>query len=234
MSSTEKVAEQISQETYLKNFSGEKRDKALTQALDIRKFEIEMYWKRATYFWTLIAATLAGYAAVRAGEKIQDREFLSVVLSSLGLLFAFAWYCVNRGSKQWQENWENQVDMLEDGVIGPLYKTILRRPKPSGAIEHLANFISGPHPFSVSGINQIISLYVVFLWIALLWLSLPSFASGGAFPWKYFFIVGFSVASCVMFMVIGRTYQGDHQNSANLRKAMIYVSEVINEKDAKV
>ena len=31
---------------------------ALKQAYEIRKFEIELYWKRATYFWTFIGAAL--------------------------------------------------------------------------------------------------------------------------------------------------------------------------------
>ncbi|MCC9001729.1 MAG: hypothetical protein LM549_03765, partial [Candidatus Competibacter sp.] len=38
-----------------------KLESALEKALDIRKFEIELYWKRAAYFWTLIAAAFAGY-----------------------------------------------------------------------------------------------------------------------------------------------------------------------------
>ena len=38
------------------------RGGALAYALDIRKFEIELYWKRATYYWAFIAAAFAGYA----------------------------------------------------------------------------------------------------------------------------------------------------------------------------
>ena len=53
---------QISQEDYEKAFE-DKEEKALEHALDIRKFEIELYWKRATYFWTFIGATLAGFVA---------------------------------------------------------------------------------------------------------------------------------------------------------------------------
>ena len=32
--------------------------------MDIRKFEIDLYWKRAAYFWAFIAATFAGYFAL--------------------------------------------------------------------------------------------------------------------------------------------------------------------------
>ena len=34
---------------------------ALTGALDIRKFEIDVYWRRAAYFWTLIEARTRSY-----------------------------------------------------------------------------------------------------------------------------------------------------------------------------
>ncbi len=102
-----------------------KAEKALELALDIRKFEIELYWKRATYFWTFIGAAFAGYALVYKTSD-GDGSWLLLVFSSLGLLFSVAWYLVNRGSKFWQNNWERHVDLLEDQVIGPLYKTIAK------------------------------------------------------------------------------------------------------------
>jgi hypothetical protein len=43
-------------------------EKALEHALDIRKFEIELYWKRASYFWTLIAAAFAAYFLILGAE----------------------------------------------------------------------------------------------------------------------------------------------------------------------
>ncbi|MDP3063542.1 MAG: hypothetical protein Q8O40_10115 [Chloroflexota bacterium] len=43
---------------------GSCRAKALEYALDVRKFEIGLYWSRATYFWTLITAAFAGHAYV--------------------------------------------------------------------------------------------------------------------------------------------------------------------------
>ena len=54
-----------SDEEYRNEFLADKeiRTKALERALDIRKFEIDLYWKRAAYFWTFIAATLAGFIA---------------------------------------------------------------------------------------------------------------------------------------------------------------------------
>jgi hypothetical protein len=107
--------------------------RALQHALDIRKFEIDLYWKRAAYFWTFIAATFGGFVAIQASGSTKKTD-LSVLLCNLGIVFSFGWLCVNRGSKYWLENWENHVDMLEDSVIGPLYKVILSASSPERLI----------------------------------------------------------------------------------------------------
>ncbi|MEI9978414.1 MAG: hypothetical protein WDN23_05335 [Edaphobacter sp.] len=78
---------------------------ALELALDIRKFEIGLYWQRAAYFWALIAAAFAGYFAILSAEKLPDKEYLAYIVSCIGFLFTWAWFLVNRGSKFWQENW---------------------------------------------------------------------------------------------------------------------------------
>ena len=162
----DRMIQGYSQKQYEEEFkNGEKKKTALKHALDIRKFEIELYWKRAAYFWAFIGAAFAGYSAVQISSSIENKDDLSVFLSCLGIVFSFGWYCVNRGSKQWQENWENHVDLLEDDITGPLYKVVLRRPKPKGLKESISHIITGPYRFSMSKINQIISLYITALWI---------------------------------------------------------------------
>src|SRR5437879_13922105 len=83
-------------------FGAEKRKLAHELALEIRKFEIELYWKRATYFWTLIAATFAGFFAL-ASQSSVSHPILPFLLSCIGLVLSTSWYLVNRGSKYWQE-----------------------------------------------------------------------------------------------------------------------------------
>lgn len=136
------------------------REKALLHALDIRKFEIDLYWKRATYFWAFIAAAFAGYFALLSSDSPPPKETF-VLLNCIGLIFSLTWYFVNRGSKFWQNNWERHVDLLENEIMGPLYKT---------AIDiHTCNFwkLQKEYPFSVSKINQLLSLYVLLIWIFL-------------------------------------------------------------------
>jgi hypothetical protein len=161
----------INREEYLKCFSnmdgsnqGLKQSEALKSAHDIRKFEIDLYWRRATYFWAFIAASFTGYFAlvtISVKPNGLDAKYL-VLVSVLGFIFSYSWYFVNRGSKYWQNNWERHVDYLENEITGPLYKAV-RNPRKS----KLYNFV-GEYPFSVSKINQILSLMITFIWIIIM------------------------------------------------------------------
>jgi len=215
MSSTDSVTP----EKYKELFKG-KETEALHQALDIRKFEIELYWKRATYFWTFIGATLAGFFAVQASPVVNKAD-LSVILSCLGIVFSFAWFCVNRGSKYWQENWEKHVDVLEDEVIGPLYKMVLSRNASTKKEHKLVNLFTGPSALSVSKINQIISLYITVLWVLLLWYSLPSFSYEATVNWFYISVITISIVTCGLFVTLSRSYSGGYYHTATLRKSRV-------------
>lgn len=57
---------------------------------------------------------------------MDDQRFYTFVITCVGLLFSVAWF-VNRGSKCWQENWENHVDVLANRIAGPIYEAVLRR-----------------------------------------------------------------------------------------------------------
>jgi len=207
------------EETFIKDAGI--RKSALDIALDVRKFEIELYWKRATYFWTFIAAALAGYGAIQASSIINKTD-LSVILSCLGVVFSVGWLCVNRGSKKWQENWENHVDMLEDKECGPIYKVVLTRSKPSGLDENIQHILNGPSPISVSKVNQIISLYVSILWSFLLFYSLPKFTTEAAINWNYIFIITITFLTCLAFFKkFGTTYSGGYKHYATIRTAHI-------------
>ena len=71
------------------------------------------------------------------------------------------WYFVNRGSKYWQQNWEHHVDLLEDDVYGPIYKVVVENDD-----TRFWN-LWGAFPFSVSKLNQTVSLYLVAIFILL-------------------------------------------------------------------
>jgi len=207
------------QETFIDHDDIRKR--ALDIALDIRKFEIDLYWKRATYFWTFIAASLAGFGAIQA-SSISNKIDLSIFLSCLGLVFSFGWLCVNRGSKYWQENWENHLDMLEDKDCGPIYKVVLSRHPPKGAKDRIEHILNGPSPISVSKVNQIISLYVCILWCMLIWYSLPNFSREAPVNGYYIFAITITILACGSFFTkFGRTWSDGQCHKATIRTSSI-------------
>lgn len=215
----EDTTKQISPDEYEKAFEG-KEAEALRQALDIRKFEIELYWKRATYFWTFIGATLAGFLAAQASSA-QNKQDLAVILSCLGTVFSFAWVCVNRGSKYWQENWEKHVDVLEDKVTGPLYKIVMSRNEMTKFSEKALHLVTGPSSISVSKVNQLISLYVFVLWLFLLMYSLPEMGVDRPISWFYVGLLSLSSIACASFLWFGRSYGGGYYHTAKLRKSRV-------------
>lgn len=104
------------------------QQKALEMALDTRKFEIELYWKRAAYFGAFIALSFGAFFLVFSNDQLKNNQHafyneILLAISVFGLFLSCCWYLVNKGAKYWQENWEKHVDMLEDEIMGPLYKT---------------------------------------------------------------------------------------------------------------
>lgn len=207
----------IKEEEYKKAFEG-KEKAALEHALDIRKFEIGLYWQRATYFWTLIAATFAGYFAVLAAEKMVDQLFNAYVIACIGFVFSLAWFLANRGSKFWQENWENHVDMLETNEIGPLYKTVLRRPVPEGLLE---KWVDGPLPISVSKVNQWVSLFTLLIWCALIVNVLPEFSCAATISKKHAAVGAITIVISYFLISSARSYFGDFKHSFSMRRTAV-------------
>ncbi|WP_442779528.1 RipA family octameric membrane protein [Enterobacter cancerogenus] len=198
---------------------------AFEQVSDIRKFEIELYWKRATYFWALIAVAFAGYFSILASEKMPNKFFLSFVVSCIGFVFTFAWFLSSRGSKYWQENWENHLDLLEDHVTGPLYKTLLERPKHESFAE---KYVTGPISVSVSKINQWVSIYIVFAWIILIVFSafnslqpLGISSDKWSVIFMHIFIFLFTLSISLVMLKVGKTHKNKHSPIVVERKTEI-------------
>ncbi|MBI4189682.1 MAG: hypothetical protein HY525_03995 [Betaproteobacteria bacterium] len=206
-------------EQYKQLFSSARGDASLLSdtlhvALDIRKFEIDLYWKRAGYFWTLIGAAFAGYFLLnKADSPFPDSIF---VVSCVGFLVSFAWYLVNRGSKYWQTNWERHVDLLEDEVVGPLYKTTLAKEE-----FRLVRLHDG-YPFSVSKINQLVSLYVALVWLGLLIKSAPIVAPCFIEPsLEYWYLGGLTVVFAVLLIWMTASAVDPRVRNVNFRTSAL-------------
>jgi hypothetical protein len=128
-----------------------------------------------------------------------NRAEAMLLTSCVGFVFAFAWYLVNRASKFWQSNWEAHVDLLEDKVNGPLYKTVL-------SDEGMRWWkLHGAYRFSVSNINQLLSLYVVVVF-ALLILNtvLSNYKLSWHFQWFPTMCLLLTGIAAVFLVVLGR------------------------------
>ena len=144
----------ISQKEFLKDLndfkdlSKKEKKEIFNLAWDSRKFEIELYWKRAVYFWAFQAVALAGYFAVLSADEFSEKNHSLFYVNCIGFITSLGWYLINKGSKSWQRHWEKIVDILEDMVIGKLHKTGTTK-----------------KTFSVSKINQLISLFFTYMWL---------------------------------------------------------------------
>ena len=121
-----------------------KRKEAYKRAHEIRQFEIQLFWTRGTYYWAFIlAAFTAHFALLSLLFDVEHYPFslynlcnlsrfslLALIITSLFCyFFSLCWVLMNKGSKFWQENWEEQIYTLEKEFSGNLYQTILNTKK---------------------------------------------------------------------------------------------------------
>jgi hypothetical protein len=125
---------------------------ALARAHELRKFEIENYWKRATYFWVfqLAAFTLLGLIWPQILDPKGPLQPTALMIpAGLGSITALVGLLTAKGSKFWQENWEAHVDALEGDVEGRLTQII---------------FVKRWSAFSVSRVNERLLLLLMTGW----------------------------------------------------------------------
>lgn len=133
-----------------------KAEAALERAHDIRKFEIDLLWRRAAYAATLQAFL---FAALGVSFSADNTEFepivyvLRLIVCAVGAFSSLFWYFINKGSRFWSQNWEKHIDFLEDEFEGKLYKTVLSD--------------DGYKSYSVSRVNISISIMFLSTWLVL-------------------------------------------------------------------
>lgn len=193
------------------------KEKALEIALRTREFEIELYWKRTTYFSIIAGALFVGYYTVQ-----DPSGTYKPLISLMGALISLGWLLANKGSKYWQENWEHHVDMLEDSGVGPIFGTILERPEPRHCVSKFWVCLIGPGRYSVSSINTLISLFVLASWIYLFFASL---SLGMNFPRSID-----TMALCyIIALILGLALLLWKGRSSHLHKSRFKVPEITSE-----
>jgi hypothetical protein len=83
----------------LENSDPSPQKTALDRAYQQRTFEIEHYWKRATYFWGFQVAIFAAFGFIWKESNANHGSIMQLALAALGVLTALANWLSARGSK---------------------------------------------------------------------------------------------------------------------------------------
>ncbi|MFG6627022.1 hypothetical protein [Sulfitobacter sp. 1A12056] len=175
------------------------RRQALDRAWSVRNFEIDLYWKRSLYFWGFQVAFLAGAGVAIGMLNEADRQIepflltFGILLSLLGCLSATLWVALERGSKDWQDNWERHIDLLEEEFTGAIYKTYVVPIERNG------------RSFSVSKLNSWMTLATAGFWSAALVILLFGLVARFGYSAPHY---GFGVAVVFFFVLWVRYWAG--------------------------
>jgi hypothetical protein len=215
----ESVMTEISENEYLDIFvEGRTKEDVETtyrQAWQAKNFEIDNYWKRTNYFWAFQVASFAGYFTVLSSNAYKSNPQVLFFVTCIGFITSLAWTFINQGSKTWQRHWEIHVDMLEDKITGPLYKIVTEK-----------------KTFSVSKINDIVSRFIVCIWILLAGKYLGEHIT---FHYSTFKNVDLQVytSSIITLYFAGAMYFGHGRGRFGHRKVKFYHRKFSGDKDSK-
>lgn len=160
-------------------FTSKTAEPALKNAIENRKIELDLYWRRAAYFWVFIGLTWGAVGKIvfdmKFGDPVRNfnlvQSFILFGVVCIGFCLSLSWYFMNRGSKFWIENWEHQIYQLEGSIIGPSYATNISKVRSERSF-HVFPYLLGPARYSVSKINLLISLFNMILWFSIMLASL--------------------------------------------------------------
>lgn len=125
--------------------------------LDLRKFEIENFWKRTLFFWGTLAIVLIAY--FKSDLPIEYFSFISLI----GLLYNVIFSLSIRGSKYWQEHWEVMAAEYESKFKFSILNDEAFHP-------HYHSKFTYPYRFSVSKLTMLLSDITVLMW-AIFWIK---------------------------------------------------------------
>ena len=135
------------------------------KALQQRNLELDLYWKRIWFFGALLIALAAGYF-----QLIDKHKNYCVLISLIGFLVSLAQSAINRGSKWWQESWDEIVKNREAALGVFVIKGRYRREK---ILLDACRWDKKENPFTSSRRYSISKLAILILdIICLFWLGL--------------------------------------------------------------
>lgn len=144
--------------------------RAFQTALQTREFEINLFWKRALFFWGFISVGFVAYwrvvESIYGKNGFPDSDTLKIPLIAISVvinLFCLFFHLANKGSKYWQENWEAHIALLEPRVMGDLFMTTIKKDETCFFVTFLKSLFCPAflYDFSVSKLTTFVSLIMV-------------------------------------------------------------------------
>lgn len=134
--------------------------KLFDKIIEMRKFEIENFWKRTLFFWGIIAIIYAGYFKADISDEFK------IIIPLLGLLFNIIFSLSTRGSKYWQEHWEMMAFDYEKEHDFQLFL----KDQQYQIAENNKSCFTRPYRFSVSKLTMLLGDLSVIIWL-ILWVK---------------------------------------------------------------
>ncbi|WP_130100541.1 hypothetical protein [Siccibacter turicensis] len=102
---------------------------AYEKAHHIREYEINLFWSRLNYLWTITAVLFAAWGVLlnsvlspEEGRTISDVQYFALFLISIfGVVLTMLSSFITKAGKHWQQVWEYHVVTLEPFQSGSLY-----------------------------------------------------------------------------------------------------------------
>lgn len=140
------------------------------KSLEQRKFEISNFWSRGWFFGALLLLMAKGYFDL----KPESQEY-AIYLAFLGFWTSFFQSLMNRGSKYWQERWENKTKNTEsalgiDVTLTKKYEESERYYLDAGILAKNENFFASARRFSVSKLTILVWDIITISWF-MLWVK---------------------------------------------------------------
>ena len=157
------------------------------KSLELRNFEIKNFWNRAWFFGALMVAIASAYFEARKPEKMLEEDY-RVYLAFLGFVVSLLQCLMNRGSKYWQERWENKTKNKESKLGIDLTKTKHVNERwllDAGTLAKNENLFTLPRRFSVTKLTILVWDIITISW-AILWIKHLNLSYEKKFDWHSF------------------------------------------------
>ncbi|MBO9199540.1 MULTISPECIES: RipA family octameric membrane protein [Niastella] len=203
------------------------------KSLEQRRFEISNFWSRGWFFGALIVFIATGFF-----KLLTDNPEYCIYLAFLGFWVSLFQALMNRGSKYWQERWENKTKNAEaalgiDVTLTKKFNGTERYYLDAGILAKNENWFVQARRFSVSKLTILTWDIVTISW-AFAWIKSCHFHSDGwdSVRWD---ALGYHVIITVYILIFFFYKSGRRQDKAikNGGRALGYTGGKVYEGFAK-